>query len=83
MKLVQVSREGSRRNRRYDQPGTPLDRLLDSNSGDSRRIEELRAFRERTDPFDLATRPSKSWKPSGRSVTFVPSLPVASWPMRN
>jgi hypothetical protein len=56
VKLVRVIRKGSRRTRRYDQPRTPLDRLLDSNTGDSRRIEELRALRERTDPFELAAR---------------------------
>jgi hypothetical protein len=56
VKLIQTIRKGSRRTRRYDNPRTPLDRLLDSNTGDSRKIEQLQALRERTDPFELAAR---------------------------
>ena len=56
VKLVQVIRKGSRRTRRYDNPRTPLDRLSDSKSGNSQRLEELCALRERTDPFELAAR---------------------------
>jgi hypothetical protein len=56
VKLIQVIRKGSRRTRRYDQPRTPLDRLLDSKTADPRNLEELRALRERTDPFELAAR---------------------------
>jgi hypothetical protein len=56
VKLVQVIRKGSRRTRRYDNPRTPLDRLLDSNTGDSQRLEELRVLRGRTNPFELAAR---------------------------
>jgi hypothetical protein len=56
VKLVQVIRKGSRRTRRYDQPRTPLDRLSDSNTADFQKIEELRALRDRTDPFELAAR---------------------------
>lgn len=56
VKLVQVIRKGSRRTRRYDKPRTPLDRLMEAKSGDSRRLEELCALRERTDPFELAER---------------------------
>jgi hypothetical protein len=56
VKLVQVIRKGSRRTRRYDQPRTPLDRLSDSNTAGFQKIEELRALRDRTDPFELAAR---------------------------
>lgn len=56
VKLVQIIRKGSRRTRRYDQPRTPLDRLLDSNTGDPQKIKELRALRQRSDPFELAAR---------------------------
>ena len=56
VKLVEVIRKGSRRIRRYDKPRTPLDRLLDSHTGDPRRLEELCALRQRTDPFELAAR---------------------------
>jgi hypothetical protein len=56
VKLVQIIRKGSRRTRRYDQPRTPLDRLLDSHTADSRKIEQLQALREQTNPFDLAVR---------------------------
>jgi hypothetical protein len=56
VKLAQMIRKGSRRTRRYDNPRTPLDRLLDLNTGASQRVDELRALRERTDPFELAAR---------------------------
>jgi len=53
VKLVEVIRKGSRRTRRYDKPRTPLDRLLELKSGDTRKVAELCALRERTDPFEL------------------------------
>jgi hypothetical protein len=56
VKLVKVMRKGSRRIRHYDKPRTPLDRLLDSKTGDIGRLEQLCALRERTDPFELAAR---------------------------
>lgn len=56
VKLVQVIRKGSWRIRRYDKPRTPLDRLLELKTGDPRKLAELWALRERTDPFELGER---------------------------
>jgi len=56
VKLVQTIRKGSRRTRRYDQPRTPLDRLLDLKTGNLHRLEELSRLRQQTDPFELAAR---------------------------
>jgi len=51
VKLVKVIRKGSRKKRVYDKPQTPLDRLLASGHLDEKRCEELKALRERLDPF--------------------------------
>lgn len=54
VKLKQKIRTGSRVKRVYDGPKTPLDRLLESTQGDRVKLEELKALRERLDPFELA-----------------------------
>lgn len=55
MKLVRKLRVGSRTKRIYDQPQTPLDRLIKSGCGDSRKIAELVAMRDSLNPFKLST----------------------------
>lgn len=54
VKLIKVIRKGSKKNRVYDKPQTPLDRLLESGHLDEKRGEELKALRERLDPFKLS-----------------------------
>ena len=54
VKLKKVIRKGSRKQRLYDKPQTPLDRLLASDYLDKQKREELRSFRENMDPFSLS-----------------------------
>ena len=56
MKLIEKTRVGAKLKRRYDQPQTPLERLLNCPEADSAKIEELKKLRDRTDPFELAKR---------------------------
>lgn len=56
VKLVQAICKGSRRTRRYDDPQTPLDRLLKLKAGDAQQLEQLSRLRRQTDPFELAAR---------------------------
>jgi hypothetical protein len=54
VKLVEKSRVGSRLKRTYDQPTTPLDRLLASKLGDRAKLQELKKLRATLDPFKLS-----------------------------
>lgn len=54
VKLLKTERKGSRKNRLYSRPLTPLDRLLASEHIDQSQKEQLIALRERLDPFELA-----------------------------
>ena len=54
VKLLKTERKGSRKNRLYSRPLTPLDRLLASEHIDQSQKEELIALREKLDPFELA-----------------------------
>jgi len=56
VKLLKTIRKGSRKRRIYDKPQTPLDRLLSSGHLDKKRCDELKALRERLDPFSLSER---------------------------
>ena len=56
MKLVEKTRIGSKLKRRYDQPRTPLDRLINSSQADPLKIEKLKDLRLSIDPFALAKR---------------------------
>ena len=51
MKLLEKSRIGSKLKRRYDQPHTPLDRLLPSLQADPLKIEKLKNLRQSIDPL--------------------------------
>jgi len=53
VKLIKTVRKGSRKNRIYDRPQTPLDRLLASGYLSKKRGKELKALRERLNPFSL------------------------------
>ncbi len=54
VKLLRKIRVGSKLRRKYSQPQTPLDRALASGVMEAHRAEELRALRQRLDPFELA-----------------------------
>jgi hypothetical protein len=54
VKLVRKVRVGSRLQRLYDHPQTPLDRLLASGQGDPASLQALQELRQRLDPFALA-----------------------------
>jgi hypothetical protein len=54
MKLLEKTRIGSKLKRRYDQPHTPLDRLLHCPKADPLKIQKLKSLRDTTDPFALA-----------------------------
>jgi hypothetical protein len=54
VKLLRTVRTGSRKKRIYDQPQTPLDRLLACGHLDKNRAEELEALRQSLDPFCLS-----------------------------
>ena len=56
MKLLEKTRIGSKLKRRYDQPQTPLDRLLNCPQADPLTIQKLKDLRQSTDPFALAKR---------------------------
>ena len=54
VKLIRTIRKGSRRVRRYDEPRTPLDRLVGMPGADPQRVDALLHLRSQLDPFDLA-----------------------------
>lgn len=54
VKLIRTVRKGSRKTRRYDQPRTPLDRLVDMPGANRQKVEQLLQLRSRLDPFTLA-----------------------------
>jgi transposase InsO family protein len=56
VKLLRMVRTGSRKRRIYDDPQTPSDRALGSGDLDDKKAQELKALRQRTDPFDLSER---------------------------
>jgi hypothetical protein len=56
MKLIKKTRVGSKLQRRYDQPQTPLQRLLNCAQADPVKTQELKRLRDQTDPFQLAKR---------------------------
>jgi len=56
MKLIKKTRVGSKLQRRYDQPQTPLERLLGCAQADPVKTQELKGLRDQTDPFQLAKR---------------------------
>jgi hypothetical protein len=56
VKLQKVIRKGSRKKRVYDDPQTPLDRLLSSKHVDKEKLTEFVALRESLDPFSLSER---------------------------
>jgi hypothetical protein len=54
VKLIRIVRKGSRKVRRYDDPCTPLDRLVGMPGADPQKVDALLRLRSRLDPFDLS-----------------------------
>jgi hypothetical protein len=54
VKLIRTERKGSRKVRRYDQPRTPLDRLVGMPGADPKKVEALLHLRSQLDPFILS-----------------------------
>ena len=55
VKLREKKRVGSRLVRRYDEPRTPLDRVIAAGQGDPKAVAQLAALRATLDPFALST----------------------------
>jgi len=53
MKLSVKERRGSRVIRRYDTPQTPLERVISSGKGDSKKLSEYQKLKTKLDPFEL------------------------------
>lgn len=56
MKLIKKTRVGSKLKRCYDQPLTPLERVLQCPQADAAKVQRLKRLRDQTDPFELAKR---------------------------
>jgi hypothetical protein len=54
VKLIRTVRKGSRKVRRYDEPRTPLDRLVGMPGADPKKVEALLHLRSQLDPFALS-----------------------------
>lgn len=54
VKLIRTVRRGSRKVRRYDEPRTPLDRLVGLPGADPKKVEALLHLRSQLDPFTLS-----------------------------
>jgi hypothetical protein len=54
MKLMKKTRVGSKLKRSYDQPQTPLERVLRCPQADPAKTGQLKRLRDQTDPFELA-----------------------------
>lgn len=54
VKLVRTVRRGSKTRRVYDEPKTPLDRLIEAKKGVRAKVAALRKRREELDPFELS-----------------------------
>ncbi|MBI4248283.1 MAG: integrase [Elusimicrobia bacterium] len=54
VKLVKTVRRGSKLHRIFDDPQTPLDRLLQSKQGSRVKVARIKELRERIDPFELS-----------------------------
>lgn len=54
VRLIKKVRVGSKYRRKYDKPQTPLDRVIASGAGKPETIAQLKALREKLDPFSLS-----------------------------
>lgn len=56
VKLIKTIRRGSKSRRVFDDPTTPLDRLIRSKRGIRLKVRALKELRDRTNPFELSRR---------------------------
>ena len=75
VKLQKVIRKGSRKKRVYDDPQTPLDRLVSSKHGDKEKIAEFVALRESMDPFSLSERLNEKLEHIWSLAHYRPTTP--------
>src|SRR5207237_5860303 len=61
-KLVKKIRIGSKVKRVYDDPKTPLERIIESKMGDPAKVERLEKLFDKLDPFELSEIVSKKLK---------------------
>jgi len=54
VRLIKKVRIGSKYRREYDEPQTPLDRVIASGAGKPEEVARLKALREKLDPFSLS-----------------------------
>jgi len=54
VRLIRKDRVGSKYRRKYDEPQTPLDRVMASGAGKPEAVARLKALREKLDPFSLS-----------------------------
>jgi hypothetical protein len=54
VRLIRKVRVGSKLRRRYDIPKTPLERVIESGAGNPARLAQLKALRDKLDPFALS-----------------------------
>jgi hypothetical protein len=76
VKLVSRERVGARVRRRYDQPQTPLDRLITLGAISAQRAASMLAERVQIDPFVLSDRIEHAVK----EILAMPVPPLASQP---
>jgi len=74
VKLFRKVRVGSRLTRKYDNPQTPLDRLLACGQGDVEKLRDLKRLRETLDPFQLADTIDRKLEKIGRLATPARNL---------
>lgn len=75
VKLQKVIRKGSRKKRVYDDPQTPLDRLVSTKHGDKERLAEFVALRESLDPFSLSERLNEKLEHIWSLAHYRPTTP--------
>ena len=87
MKLSKKTRVGSKLKRRYDQPQTPLERVLNCPQADPVKVQQLKRLRDQTDPFELAKRLEQKldriFEMANQRVSPQPKEPLSQSPTRS
>ena len=87
MKLIKKTRIGSKLKRSYDQPRTPLERLLSCPQADPVKVQQLKRLCDQTDPFELAKRIEQKleriFEMANLRVSPQPKDPISRSPTRS
>lgn len=87
MKLSKKTRVGSKLKRHYDEPQTPLERLLKCPQADPIKVQQLKQLRDQTDPFELAKRIEQKleriYQLANQRVSPQPKDPLSQSPTRS